>query len=159
MRLATAAAVGSVIGLNREVLHKPAGLRTHAIVSLGSALVTLCVVSISITPGGVVDANAVSRAIQGIVAGIGFLGGGAILKSTDRHAISGLTTAASIWLVASLGIACGLGFWRTSLIALALALLILVLGGPLEGFVRRKLTKGQLETPREDANGELRIEK
>lgn len=135
LRLLAAVLIGGCIGIDREIRHKPAGMRTHALVSLGAALVMLIVVRTG--PGAVEHVDAVSRAIQGIIAGVGFLGGGAILKSNERDIVHGLTTAASIWLVASLGIACGVGQWVAALIALALALLILVVGGPVEGLVRR----------------------
>lgn len=133
LRLLAAAAIGGCIGLDREVRRKPAGMRTHALVALGSALVTLVVVRFD--PRGP-HIDAISRAVQGIIAGVGFLGGGAILKA-EHEMVSGLTTAASIWLVASLGIACGVGQWVAALIALAFALIILIVGGPVEGFVHR----------------------
>jgi putative Mg2+ transporter-C (MgtC) family protein len=134
LRLFAAAAIGGCIGLDREVRRKPAGMRTHALVALGAALVALVVVRFD---ARVDHIDAVSRAIQGIIAGVGFLGGGAILKSDDRAMVQGLTTAASIWLVASLGIACGVGQWVAALIALAFALIILIVGGPVEGLVHR----------------------
>ena len=87
--------------------------------------------------------DAISRAIQGIIAGVGFLGGGAILKA-EHEIVSGLTTAASIWLVASLGIACGVGQWVAALIALAFAMIILIVGGPVEGFVHRVASRRKL---------------
>jgi len=135
LRLLAAALIGSCIGLDREVRRKPAGVRTHALVSLGAALVTLVVVRLP--PDNYEHVDAVSRAIQGIIAGVGFLGGGAILKSDERDIIHGLTTAASIWLVASLGIACGAGQWVAALIALAFALIILIVGGPVDNLVHR----------------------
>jgi putative Mg2+ transporter-C (MgtC) family protein len=134
LRLFAAALIGSCIGLDREVRRKPAGMRTHALVALGAALVTLVVVRFD---PAVNHSDALSRAVQGIIAGVGFLGGGAILKSENHEMVHGLTTAASIWLVASLGIACGVGQWIAALIALAFALIILILGGPVEGLVRR----------------------
>lgn len=134
LRLLAATLIGSGIGLDREVRRKPAGMRTHALVSLGAALVT--VVTIRMGPPSADHLNAVSRVIQGIIAGVGFLGGGAILKG-DREMVHGLTTAASIWLCASLGIACGTGQWGAALIASVIALLILVVGGPVEGLVHR----------------------
>lgn len=134
LRLFSATLVGGCIGLDREVRRKPAGVRTHALVSLGAALVTLVVTRLS---PHVDHADAVSRAIQGIIAGVGFLGGGAILKSSEHDVIHGLTTAASIWLVASLGIACGVGQWVAALIALALALTVLIVGGPIDNLVHR----------------------
>jgi putative Mg2+ transporter-C (MgtC) family protein len=135
LRLLAATLIGSGIGLDREVRRKPAGMRTHALVSLGAALLT--VVTIRIGPASLdQQLAAVSRVIQGIIAGVGFLGGGAILKS-DHEMVHGLTTAASIWLVASLGIACGAGQWAAALLACIMALLILIVGGPIEGLVHR----------------------
>lgn len=134
LRLATATFAGAVIGLDREARAKPAGLRTHALVALGAALVTATVVEMA---GIATGADAISRAIQGIIAGVGFLGGGAILKGPGRDYVRGLTTAATIWLVASLGIACGCGYWREAFIALAFGLIVLVLGGPVERVIRR----------------------
>lgn len=146
LRLFAAALVGSTIGLDREVRRKPAGMRTHALVALGAALVTLVV---ALYPGaGHIDA--VSRAIQGIIAGVGFLGGGAIIKA-EHGMVHGLTTAASIWLVASLGIACGIGQWVAALVALALALVILILGEPVEAFVHRIAGKHIVPPPDDDA--------
>jgi putative Mg2+ transporter-C (MgtC) family protein len=129
MRLVVATFIGIGIGLDRELRHKPAGLKTHALVALGAALVT--VVTASLTNLMHPDIAALSRAIQGIIAGVGFLGGGAILKSSDEM-VQGLTTAASIWLVASLGIACGVGQWIAAVIALAIALIVLILGNAVE---------------------------
>ena len=127
--------MGAAVGLNRELRGKPAGMRTHALVSLGSALVVLSTIALA-TTGRVVDANAVSRAMQGIVAGVGFLGGGVIIKTSDRGSVRNLTTAASIWVVACLGIVCGAGQWALAAGGLALTLLMLVIGGPIEGAMR-----------------------
>ncbi len=138
LRLCVATLIGSALGLNREIRGKPAGLRTHALVALGTALVTLTGVELA-SQGGRLDGNAVSRVIQGIVAGIGFLGGGAILKSGSGEQVSGLTTAASLWVVAGLGIACGVGLWGMALVAMGLALVVLVAGEPLETILHRLL--------------------
>ena len=135
-RLGAATLVGAAVGLNRELREKPAGMRTHALVALGASLVTLTVVEISFAGGGP-DANAVSRAIQGIITGIGFLGGGVIIRQQDGMIVQGLTTAASIWVVACLGVACGAGQWRTAVVAMVFTLVVLVIGGPLEGLTRR----------------------
>ena len=124
-RLAVAALLGGAIGINRELHQKPAGVRTHALVAMGAALLSL-VSTLSMTPSG--DASGVSRVIQGIVAGIGFLGGGVILRREQSNEIQGLTTAATIWLVAAVGVAAGVGLWRTSVIAIVLSLLVLTLG-------------------------------
>jgi putative Mg2+ transporter-C (MgtC) family protein len=128
MRLVAATLIGSGVGLDRELRHKPAGLKTHALVALGASLVTAVCAFLP-------DPTAMSRAVQGIIAGVGFLGGGAILKSNDEI-VHGLTTAASIWLVASLGIACGAGQWIIAIIALAIALVVLVAGNVVEQFFR-----------------------
>lgn len=142
LRLGAATLIGCALGLNREIAGKPAGMRTHALVALGTALVTLTGMVLA-GRDGEFDSNSVSRVIQGIVAGIGFLGGGTILKSDSGEQISGLTTAASLWVVACLGIACGVGLWAMALVALGLALLVLTLGERLERVLHRLLgTRG-----------------
>jgi putative Mg2+ transporter-C (MgtC) family protein len=146
IRLASATFIGAVLGADREIRNKPAGMRTHALVSLGSALVV--VTTLALSPEGAADP--VSRAIQGIIAGVGFLGAGAILKARERAEIRGLTTAASIWLVASLGIACGAGYWAAAIVAVLLALVVLIFGNPLEEALRRMFRRvGRDEGPGE----------
>jgi putative Mg2+ transporter-C (MgtC) family protein len=137
-RMAVATLIGCVIGLNRDLRGKPAGVRTHSLVALGSALLTVASLELGWL-GGHLDQGAVSRPIQGLITGIGFLGAGVILRDERKHAVHGLTTAASIWLVCCFGIACGLGQWITSLLAVGLALLVLLFGGPLEEAFHRKL--------------------
>ena len=107
LRLAAAVAVGALIGLDRELRRKPAGLRTLALVALGSALFIL--ETLDATRGVYTDAT--SRVIQGIVTGVGFLGAGSIMRSVDEESVRGLTTAASIWLAAAAGIACAMANW------------------------------------------------
>lgn len=104
--------------------------------ALGAAIVTVRTIEFA-TGSGVHFADALSRAIQGIIAGVGFLGGGAILKSRTGEDVRGLTTAASIWVVASLGIACGGGFWIAAVVALALAIFVLAIGQHFEAIVHR----------------------
>jgi putative Mg2+ transporter-C (MgtC) family protein len=139
VRLGIATLAGALIGVNRELRGKPAGMRTHALVALGAALVVYSAVSIARRADGTIDGNVITRAVQGIVAGIGFLGGGVILKTSDRTTVRHLTTAASLWVVACLGIVCGLGQWALGVAALVLTLLMLVIGGPVEGAIRRKI--------------------
>jgi putative Mg2+ transporter-C (MgtC) family protein len=103
LRLGLAALLGAVIGLQRERVHSAAGLRTHMLVSVGAAFFVLTAIEAG---AGVAD---VSRVIQGLVAGVGFLGAGAILKIGDRAEVHGLTTAASVWLTAAVGTGAGLG--------------------------------------------------
>lgn len=135
VRLILATAVGAVVGVNREFRQKPAGLRTHALVALGSAL--LAMIGLALAEQGVVhDASATSRILQGIVAGVGFIGGGAILRQDDAKGVHGLSTAASIWIVAATGIAAGCGLWRESIVTALLALAILMLGAPADRALR-----------------------
>ncbi|PYQ49251.1 MAG: hypothetical protein DMF59_14025 [Acidobacteria bacterium] len=135
MRLGAATLVAAGVGLDRELRHKPAGLKTHALVGLGSALIV--VVAAAMVNMKTPDVEALSRVIQGLIAGVGFLGGGAILKSSSDEMVTGLTTAASIWLVASLGVACGAGQWAVALIGFGIALVVLVGGNAAEKFVIR----------------------
>jgi len=138
LRLAIALLVGGALGLNRELHGKPAGLRTHALVSLGASLITLVGIEM-IHPDSQMDS--VLRIVQGVMAGIGFLGGGVILRDDSHHSVHGLTTAASIWVVACLGIGCGAGQWMTALMALGLTLLVLIVGGPVERFCIHRLER------------------
>ena len=126
-RLALAAALGAVIGLDRELIKKPAGTRTHALVALGAALLAL-VSTFLMLPAAGSDLAAPSRIIQGIVAGVGFIGGGVILRLESERRVEGLTTAASVWVVSAVGVAAGLGLWRTALIAVVIAEGVLLLG-------------------------------
>lgn len=135
-RLSTAAAIGAVIGINRDLRGKPAGLRTLSMVTLGSALLALVGAAMTL-PDERPDASALSRVIQGIMAGIGFLGGGCILRDEAKLHVQGLTTAAAVWVSASLGVACGAGYWRVAVLALGIALFVLVGGGPLERAIER----------------------
>ena len=117
LRLVVAAIAGGLIGLEREALHKPAGVRTHMLVSLGSALFVLA--TLSIIP------DEVGRIIAGIATGIGFLGAGTIFRSKDH--VKGLTTAASIWAVAAIGLTVGGGAYVLAIAATILVILILQL--------------------------------
>ncbi len=128
-RLALATLLGAALGVNREMSLKPAGLRTHALVSLGAALVTIVGLQLGQSGG---DAAAASRIIQGLVAGIGFIGGGVILRRGDTQEVQGLTTAASIWIASVTGVAVGTGLWRAALSAVILSLILLSLGRPVD---------------------------
>jgi len=133
-RFALAVLAGAVLGINRELHRKPAGLRTHALVSLGSALAVVLVLSVS---GEAPDA--LSRVVQGILTGIGFIGAGVIMHHDAQHRVEGLTTAASIWVAAGMGMACGLARWDLGALALIFTLLLLIVGGPIERFFKRLL--------------------
>jgi putative Mg2+ transporter-C (MgtC) family protein len=125
-RLTVALVIGAGIGLQRQLTHKSAGVRTHMLVALGTALLL-----VSATDAGLASSD-VSRIVQGIITGIGFLGGGAILKLTDHQEIRGLTTAAGIWLTAAASAAAGLGQTVAALIGLVFALIVLVVMGRLD---------------------------
>jgi len=134
-RLALAALLGGILGLNREIALKPAGLRTHALVSLGAALVTVTGLALMVPPGN--DLSAPGRVIQGLIAGIGFIGSGVILHRRDNYTVEGLTTAATIWVIAAVGVAVGAGLWRSSIIVVVISLILLVVGGPIDRFIHR----------------------
>lgn len=123
VRLLVAALLGGLLGLQRERHGKAAGVRTHMLVALGAALFVL------VPQQAGMDADDLSRVIQGVVAGVGFLCAGTILKSDDDQ-VRGLTTAAGIWLTAAIGIAAGLGREMTAALSTFLALGILSLEGP-----------------------------
>ena len=120
LRLGAAVLAGALIGFDREVRNKPAGLRTMALVALGSAVFV-------VAAAGAVDAASTSRVIQGVITGVGFLGAGSIIRGQTEQSVRGLTTAASIWLAAAVGVACGLALWPLVLVSCCLGLLILVL--------------------------------
>ena len=120
LRLALALGAGAAIGLERTFHGRPAGFRTHALVSLGSALLMTCAVFL-LAKGG--DPAAPSRIAQGVMTGIGFLGAGVIFK--ERLSVQGLTTAASVWITAGLGLLFGAGFWAPGLLSLAAILVTL----------------------------------
>lgn len=136
VRLGAALIVGAVLGLNRELHGKPAGMRTHALVSLGAAIATILVLDSRIA----VDSNAIGRVVQGILTGVGFLGAGVIMRDPLGH-VTGLTTAATIWMCAVLGIVCGLGYWALLGTAVVLTTLLLLFGRPIERLAERLFHK------------------
>jgi putative Mg2+ transporter-C (MgtC) family protein len=115
--------LGGLVGLERELRGRWAGMRTHMMVSLGAALFVLGIAAATRGNAGRVDA--ISRVIQGLVAGIGFLGAGTILKLTEKHEVKGLTTAGSIWLTAAVGVTCGLKLYALAVSGVVVALVIL----------------------------------
>lgn len=145
LRLGAALIVGSVLGLNRELHGKAAGLRTHALVCVGSAVSTI--IACGVAAGfASTDLNAVSRVVQGILTGVGFIGAGVILRDPMGH-VTGLTTAATIWICAVLGIVCGLGYWSLLGIAAILTTLLLVLGRPVERLAEKLFHRHATEPP------------
>jgi putative Mg2+ transporter-C (MgtC) family protein len=130
LRLMLAAGLGAAIGLEREYRQKPAGLRTNILIALGSALLTMIsfqIGAISRTP---------DRIAAQVVTGVGFLGGGAILRS--GLAVHGMTTAATIWVNAAIGMAAGAGEYTMASLATAITLAVLALLPPIEAFFERR---------------------
>jgi len=128
LRLVTAVVCGGIIGLERDMNRLPTGLRTLALVSLGSCVAVLAAIKAG-------DSDGFSRVAQGIITGIGFLGAGVILQGPDIKKVKGLTTAAAIWVTAAIGMLCGLGELIIALVATALALGILLMD-----YVSRKIS-------------------
>ena len=138
LRLAAAMVAGGIVGLNRDLHGKPTGVRAHALVALGAALFVMSSTELGITDS---DGNVVSRVIQGVVGGIGFLGAGVILRGDDGRRIFHVATAASIWVTAALGIACELGAWRLVVLSIVAVVLILVVGSKIDRALYGKLGK------------------
>ena len=132
LRLGLALIVGAVLGLNRWLHHKSAGIRTHSLVSIGSAMAVM-LISDFVND----DAQSVSRVLQGLITGLGFLGAGVIIHEQSSQKIHGLTTAASLWACALIGAAFGAGKFALGLLTLGAILLTLFIGGPLERLLAR----------------------
>jgi putative Mg2+ transporter-C (MgtC) family protein len=126
IRLIAATLLGAVVGIQRERAGKPAGLRTHMLVTLGTAVFVLACSGVGM------DSDGLSRVIQGIVTGIGFIGAGSILKLNEERDVQGLTTAAGVWMTAAVGVAVGLGSLGVALLSTLFTLIILSFSGRLE---------------------------
>ena len=122
-RLVISALLGGLIGAEREMHAKPAGFRTHVLVCMGAAMFSLISLSLVGFPNSLVD---VSRVVAGVVTGIGFLAAGSIFRDKDR--VSGLTTAADIWVLAGIGLAVGLGYYFLAVAATVVSLVVLIVG-------------------------------
>jgi putative Mg2+ transporter-C (MgtC) family protein len=143
-RLGLATLAGSAIGLNRKLHGKPVGIRTHSLVALGSATF----VYVSYGSVGLANGAPVPQTVQGIVTGIGFVCAGVILhRSGSKEKITGLTTASALWFTAALGVACGAGLFVPAIVATVIALVVLIIGGPLEGYIEGRVRKPKLIQP------------
>ncbi|WP_052003250.1 MgtC/SapB family protein [Microvirga sp. BSC39] len=129
LRLCVATIAGMIVGINRDIHNKPIGMRTLGLVSLGSALVILAG---SVYEGLHFSQDAVSRVVQGILTGLGFLGAGSILRAKDGTEVQGLTTAATVWIAAGLGVTAGLGAWFITAAGTLVTLFLLTYGTRLE---------------------------
>ena len=125
-RILTAALLGGLIGLEREAAKRAAGLRTHTLVSVGSALIMMTSIHIYELYVGIASVDP-SRIAAQVVSGIGFLGAGTIIRS--GKSVSGLTTAATLWVVSAVGLAVGCGFWKAAAFTTASVLMGLILFG------------------------------
>jgi putative Mg2+ transporter-C (MgtC) family protein len=129
IRLIAATLLGAAVGIQRELAGKPAGLRTHILVTLGTTVFILTCAGVGMSSDGL------SRVIQGIVTGIGFIGAGSILKLNEEQDIKGLTTSAGIWMTAAIGVAVGLGSLGIALLSTLLTLIILGSVGTIEYWI------------------------
>jgi putative Mg2+ transporter-C (MgtC) family protein len=138
LRLIAAALVGMVIGLNRDLKGKPAGMRTLGLVALASAIVSVAATHVEGMAG---HTDGMSRVVQGIIqgimAGVGFIGAGVILRDRQGLTVTNLTTAAAVWITAALGIACALAAWRIVGLGVLITFAVLVIGGPIERLCHR----------------------
>jgi putative Mg2+ transporter-C (MgtC) family protein len=148
IRLIAATLLGAVVGIQRESVGKPAGLRTHILVCLGTAVFVVACSGVGMSSDGL------SRVIQGIVTGIGFIGAGSILKLEKEHDIQGLTTAAGIWMTAATGVAVGLGSLGVALLSTVMTLIILSLVGSLERRAEKALKAKTKDTTNRRKGGE-----
>ena len=130
LRLVLAMLVGAILGLNRWLHHKSAGIRTHSLVAIGAATAIMLI-------GDFVkdDAQSVSRVLQGLITGLGFLGAGVIIREQRSQRVHGLTTAASLWACALIGATFGAGQFALGGLSMGAILLTLLLGGPLERLI------------------------
>ncbi|WP_321798845.1 MgtC/SapB family protein [Caballeronia sp. J97] len=135
LRMLTAMLIGCIIGIDRDLHGKPTGMKTLGLVSLGACIATMCAQGFSMTLSNDAD---VSRVVQGIVTGVGFLGAGVILQNPRENRVRGLTTAASIWVTAAVGIVCGLGVWSVAFIAMILMIALLTIGRTVEKHLLRR---------------------
>ena len=138
LRMGLATTIGGAIGLNRDMHGKPAGLRMLGLVALGASLATISVAGFA----NVFPADAVSRVIQGVLAGVGFLGAGVIMRDESGN-VHRLNTAASVWVTASIGVVCGLGEYAVAIVGAAFVLALLTIGAAVDHRFFGRLGKTQ----------------
>ena len=125
--------LGGAVGLERQIQGHAAGLRKHMLVSLSAAIFVLACETMTAN-----SAAEMTRVVQGIAVGVGFIGAGTILKTRHEHAVSGLTTATTIWLSAVVGTACGLDQYSLAFTGVLMTVVVLVLLRPIENYFGKK---------------------
>jgi len=147
-RLGLATLFGAVLGIDRDLHRKPAGLRVLAMVGLGSCGVIMA--SVMVTES---TADGLLRTVQGVLSGVGFIGAGVIMRAQGKDEVHGITTASSIWISAIIGMVCGTGQWLLACCIFAIAWLLLVCGGWLEWMIMRwSISKISPPPPTENPN-------
>ena len=148
LRMIAAAVIGALVGINRDMAGKSMGSRTLSIVAFGSAAVAVAAIDV---PGIAGNPDALSRVVQGIVqgvmGGISFIGAGVIIRNHEKNVVEGLTTAATVWATAALGIACALGTWTVVIAGTVVALGVLALPS-----LCRRVTEFNAKEPREPSD-------
>ena len=152
VRLGLAGLAGVVLGANRWLHHKSAGVKTHALVSIGAAVAMLIVLPVDsvATENMDIATDPASRVLQGLITGIGFLGAGVIIHNARGKRIQGLTTAASIWITTLIGAAIGMGQLALGMIAVLATGLVLLSGNAIERFVDKHFGSSSTATKEED---------
>lgn len=150
LRLLVAALLGMIVGIEREIRNKPAGLRTHMLVAIGSA--AFIILGLQLVQGPLKGQDSVmadpTRIIEGIVGGIGFLGAGAIIQGGGK--VAGLTTGATIWVAGAIGVACGTGYYDLATLLTVLVVIIVFVLGWLETYIKRKIGGSDPPPPEEE---------
>jgi len=148
-KLFSAVVIGCIVGADRDLHGKPTGIKTLGLVALGACLATMAGLNFA-TVDASHDTSSLSRVIEGVITGIGFLGAGVIVHGNNEQ-VHGLTTAASIWVTAAIGIICGMGDWRIAIIALIFVLMLFFFGRLIERSLHKRwLTQQQDASKREE---------
>lgn len=159
LRLLAATLIGMALGTNRDLKGKPAGMRTLGLVCMGATLVSLTAIEVGeLIRHPDATSRVVQGVLQGVLTGVGFIGAGVVLRSeADGHEAHRLTTAATVWVTAVLGIACALASWNLIGLGLVFTVVLLVVANPLERLVERVAARRQASTGDEARADEGRI--
>ena len=144
LRVGAATLIGGAIGLNRDLHHKSAGVRTLGLVSLMSAAITLGTAEIASLGHGT---HVVTQVVQGLLTGVGFIGAGVIVHGAKSQKVHGLTTAAAIWSATGLGVLCAYGLWPLIVVSAGLVLALLTVGGHVEKWLHGALAGDKADMP------------